>query len=270
MTPAPEARFSDRVADYVRARPGYPADALAAALRELIGLVPPARVADLGAGTGLSTIALRLAGFDVVAVEPNVAMRAAGERLLVDASGVRWADGTAEATGLPDASVEAIVAAQAFHWFDPAPARAETLRVLSPQAAGAALVWNQRRLAGSAFLEGYEALLLEFGTDYAEVRHDHRDASRLADFFGPAGWRELTLANAQRLDGEGFIARLLSSSYTPAADHPRRAPMLDAAHRLFDATAVEGVVEIVYDLRVIAGPMRQTDIAASRACEASR
>jgi SAM-dependent methyltransferase len=229
---------------------------LAGALRELIGLEAPARVADLGAGTGLSTIALRQAGFEPMAVEPNAAMREAGERLLPPEAGVRWVDGTAEASGLPDASVDAIVAAQAFHWFEPARARTEALRILVPEGRGAALVWNQRQLAGSPFLEGYEALLVAFGTDYAEVRHDHRDPARLAAFFGAAGWREVLLPNAQRLDRDGFIARLLSSSYTPAADHPRRAPMLEAAHRLFDATAVEGVVEIVYDLRVIAGPMR--------------
>lgn len=256
MTVTPESRFSDRVADYVRARPGYPAARLAAALRERIGLEPPARVADIGAGTGLSTIALRQAGFEVVAVEPNGAMREAGERLLADDSAVSWVAGTAEATGLAEASVEALVAAQAFHWFDPPSARAEALRVLSPSAAGAALVWNQRKLAGTPFLEGYEALLVEFGTDYAEVRHDHRDAARLDAFFGACGWHEAVLHNAQRLDRGGFIARLLSSSYTPAADHPRRAPMLAAAHALFDATAIEGEVEIAYDLRVIAGPMR--------------
>ena len=256
MSAAPESRFSDRVADYVRARPGYPTAELAAALRDLIGLAPPARVADVGAGTGLSTIALRQAGFDVIAVEPNDAMRVAGEALLAGDAGVRWQPGTAEATGLPDASVDALVAAQAFHWFDPPRARAEALRVLSPAAAGAALVWNQRRLTGSAFLEGYEALLVEFGTDYAAVRHDHRDVGRLEAFFGPSGWRERVLRNAQRLDRAGFIARLLSSSYTPAADHPRRAPMLDAAHALFDATSHDGEVDITYDLRVIAGAMR--------------
>ena len=240
----------------MRARPGYPAVALAGALRALIGLEPPARVADLGAGTGLSTIALRQAGFEVLAVEPNAAMRAAGERLLAEVGGVRWVDGTAEATRLPDGAVDAVVAAQAFHWFDPPRARAEALRLLSPHARGAALIWNQRCLEGSRFLAGYEALLLEFGTDYAEVRHDHRDPERLDAYFGPAGWREVVLPNTQRLDREGFIARLLCSSYTPAADHPRRAPMLDAAHRLFDATAEAGTVEIVYSLRVIAGPMR--------------
>jgi SAM-dependent methyltransferase len=256
MRPSAETRFSDRVADYVRARPGYPAVALETALRELIGLVPPAVVADIGAGTGLSSVALREIGFEVIAVEPNAPMREAGAALLADDAGVRWQPGTAESTGLADASVGALVAAQAFHWFDPPRARSEALRVLSPDAAGAALLWNQRRLGGSAFLAGYEALLLQFGTDYAEVRHDHRDPSRLAEFFGPSGWRERVLPNAQRLDLAGFIARLLSSSYTPSADDPRRAPMLDAARRLFDTTAVDGGVEIVYDLRVIAGPMR--------------
>lgn len=251
-----EGRFSDRVADYVRARPGYPAAPLAAALRDLLGLVPPATVADLGAGTGLSSIALLEAGFEVIAVEPNAPMREAGAALLAGHPGLRWQAGAAEATGLPDASVHAVVAAQAFHWFDPAAARAEALRLLAPGGAGAALLWNQRRLAGSPFLEGYEALLLAHGTDYRDVRHDHRDPGRLDAFFGARGWRERVLPNAQRLDREGFLARLTSSSYTPAADHPGRAPMLADARALFDRCARDGEVEVVYDLRVIAGPLR--------------
>jgi SAM-dependent methyltransferase len=226
---------------------------LANSLNELIGLRPPARIADIGAGTGLSSLALLEAGFDVVAIEPNAAMRHAGEATAPQA---RWLAGTADATSLADASVDAWVAAQAFHWFDPIAARDEALRILRPTAAGAVLIWNQRRLSGSPFLEAYEALLLEFGTDYREVRHDHRDARRLDQFFGPAGYTQCVLENSQRLDREALLARLFSSSYTPASNHPLRAPMLSAANAIFDRHASAGEVTLIYDVLVLAGPMR--------------
>src|SRR5947209_19315196 len=114
----PTARFGDRVADYVATRPGYP-PAVLDILRTEAGLTPAVVVADVGSGTGLSSAMFLRNGNTVYGVEPNPEMRAAGEQLLARHRNFRSVAGTAEATTLPDASVDLVVAGQAFHWFDP-------------------------------------------------------------------------------------------------------------------------------------------------------
>lgn len=246
----PTHRFTSRVRDYVRARPGYP-DAVLDVLREDVGLAPGDVVADLGAGTGLSAEPFLRAGHTVLGVEPNDAMRAAANAELGSRPGWRGVVGSAEATGLDPASVDGVVAAQAFHWFDVEAARLEALRILRP-GGWAALLWNTRLTDGTPFLRAYESLLLEFGTDYAQVRHDRRSAAGIRTFFGGPR-RTRVLANAQRLDLEGLRARLLSSSYTPAEGDPRRGPMLRRLDQIFHEHARGGTVEIRYDLDVHSG-----------------
>src|SRR5688500_4068755 len=116
-------RFSDRVADYVRSRPDYPA-AFYAFLRDELGLTAGKAVADVGSGTGISARPLVEQGVVVYAIEPNGPMRGAAEAGLGAFATFRSVDGTAEATTLPDASVDLVLAAQAFHWFDKPRARA--------------------------------------------------------------------------------------------------------------------------------------------------
>ncbi|MGE0641967.1 MAG: class I SAM-dependent methyltransferase [Thermoanaerobaculia bacterium] len=246
-------RFTGRVADYVRARPGYP-PALLDFLADRGAIFPGAIVADVGSGTGLFTELLLAAGVRVHAVEPNAEMRAAAEARLGGRQEFHSVDGRAEATGLPERSVDLVVAAQAFHWFDPRATRAEWHRILRPPGR-AALIWNARRASGTPFLERYEQLLLDFGTDYGSVGHRGVSAERLADFFGapPATFRA---ENVQRLDREGVRARLLSSSYIPAAGTDRHREMLAALDELFDATAVEGEIAMAYDTELFLGELR--------------
>jgi len=251
--PEPTRRFSGRVADYERGRPGYPA-ALFDRLLELTGLGAGAVAADLGAGTGISSAPLVERGLRVIAVEPNAAMREAAERRLGELPGFRAVDGRAEATGLDDASVDLVLAAQAFHWFDPDRSRREIERILRP-GGWVALVWNARRAAGRPFLESYERLLLDFGTDYAEVGHRGVAAGKLERFFGAAPLHE-RFENAQALDLEGIRARLLSSSYVPAAGEPGHAEMLEELERIFARHEREGAVEILYDVDLFAGRLR--------------
>ncbi len=155
---APTARFSDRVADYVQYRPDYPA-ALLDWLQRECGVNKNWRVADVGAGTGISSKMFLDAGYRVTAVEPNGPMRAAAEHWLQGYEYFDAIDGRADATGLPDASVDLVTVAQAFHWFDEEATRREFARILRPGGL-AAIWWNSRRLRGTRFLEGYEALLL--------------------------------------------------------------------------------------------------------------
>ena len=253
-TPPPSdatQRFSDRVADYAAHRPRYPAEAYDF-LRERVGLRRGSVVADVGSGTGIFCGPLLEMGCVVYGVEPNDAMRREAERTV----GPRYpsfhsAPGTAEATTLPDQSVDLVVAAQAFHWFDPVKAAAECRRILRP-GAPAATVWNKRDTDTSPFLRDYEALLNEFGTDYAAVRHDRNESARLAQFFS-RGYERVVFPNAQRLDLAGMRGRLLSSSYTPATGDPRRAPMLAALDRVFERHQRDGTVSIDYETELYLG-----------------
>lgn len=247
-------RFSSRVADYVRYRPDYP-PALLDWLHQDIGVPTETLVADIGAGTGISTRLFLAAGHPVIAVEPNAAMREAAEQLLApDYLRLKVADGTAEATGLADNSVGLVAAAQAFHWFDTTAVRREWARILQPE--GMALVfWNSRLLDASPFLIGYEQLLLEFGTDYTEVAERYQDDDTMRAWFGEGLRGMARLPNVQRMDYDGLRGRLLSSSYAPQGGHPRHAPMLDALQQLFDAHAVDGQIAFEYQTRAFVGTL---------------
>lgn len=252
-TPDPKTRFSDRVADYVRYRPDYPT-----ALREWLyseyGVTPGWKVADIGAGTGLSSKLFLEAGHDVAAIEPNEPMRTAAIAWLGANPGFRAVAGTAEATSLPDASVDLVSVAQAFHWFDQDAARHEWRRILRPGGL-AAVYWNSRRLTTTPFLKGYEALLKRFGTDYTSVAERYADESAMRAWYG-GGFRGTTsFEHRQLLDFPALRGRLLSSSYAPQPGHPNYEPMIAALRELFDATAEHGRVSFDYDTRVYVGSL---------------
>ncbi|HEX8393137.1 MAG TPA: class I SAM-dependent methyltransferase [Longimicrobium sp.] len=241
-------RFSDRVDAYVRHRPGYP-DSVLAVLHGEAGLRPGDTVADVGAGTGISSRLLLQGGHPVVGVEPNAAMRAAAEAALGGDPRFRVVDGTGEATGLPDASVDAVMAFQAFHWLDPLRARAEWRRILRPRGL-AVIVWNARRRAASEFLRGYEALLLRHGTDYAGVDHGNVTDDTLRAFFGGPFTRR-SAENRQVFDYAGLEGRLLSSSYAPNAGQPGHEEMIRDLRRLFDATQQDRQVVMEYETEIL-------------------
>lgn len=247
------ARFSDRVGDYVRYRPDYP-PALLDWLQREQGVDNGWRVADVGAGTGISSKMFLDAGYRVTAVEPNGRMRAAAEQWLHGYEKFDAVDGRAAATGLPGASVDLVTSAQAFHWFDEAATRREFARILRPKGL-AAIWWNSRRLTGTRFLEGYEALLLEYGTDYVSVAERYADDARMRAWFG-AGFRgSAYFDHVQRLDFDALRGRLMSSSYVPKAGHPQHEPMLRALRDLFENCATQGTISFEYDTRVFAGEL---------------
>lgn len=251
MTTDSTERFSDRADAYAAARPGYPG-ALVALLIEALALPPRAVVADLGSGTGLSCLPFLQTGLTVIGVEPNAAMRAAGDRFLAAYPGFRSVAGTAEATTLADASVDLVIAAQAAHWFNADAARREALRILR-RPARAALIWNDRIATGSAFAAGYEQLLRDFGTDYEKIRHRHAHHDLVAAFFGHARFREAVLANPTSIDWPTLVARVQSASYMPTPEAPTYAPMLARLRELFDAAQQDGRVAMDYETRVFFG-----------------
>lgn len=249
MSASPTNRFTDRVDNYVRYRPTYSLEVLSE-IESITGLRPPATVADIGSGTGISADLFLAAGYTVWAVEPNAAMRQAAEQRLSGHPRFHSQDGTAEATGLPAASVDLIVAAQAFHWFQPDAARTEFRRILRPDG-WVAILFHSRRTDATPFLRDYEQLLLDHGTDYATVRHENSD---VAGFF-PGKPVQRTLFSQQQLDRDGLRGRILSSSYTPPMDDPRYAPMLAAIEELFDRHQEDGRVRIEYDTQITVGQL---------------
>jgi len=252
-TADPTARFSDRAQLYARWRPGYPAEAFDFVVRAA-GLAPGARVADLGAGTGISSQPWLARGFEVAAVEPNEPMRRVAEAGLGADPRFRAVDGTAEATGLDDAGVELAFAAQAFHWFDRARARAEIARVLRP-GGNLALLWNDREKDATPFDRGYEDLLLAHGTDYRDVDHTRIGDDEIAAFYAPGVPVRAAFPHRHEVDREGLVGRVVSCSYVPGPGEPGHQALVAAVERLFDEHARGGRVALSYRTRVWLGPL---------------
>ena len=243
----PTKRFSDRVENYIKYRPDYPG-ALIDLLNEECGLTQQSIIADIGSGTGILSELFLKNGNRVFGIEPNAPMRGAGEKLLERYSNFTSIDGAAEATTLSDNSVDFVVAAQAFHWFDQESARAEFSRILKPSG-WVMLLWNERRIDSTPFLRAYEQLLLKFGTDYQEVRHE-RVYKDVGSFFSPREFKLRTFDNRQSFDFEGVKGRLLSSSYVPAPGHEDFEAMLEELRNIFEEHQKAGEVAFEHDTKV--------------------
>ena len=248
----PTSRFSDRVDNYLRHRPGYPA-AVLELLKDECGLRPSSVVADIASGTGLLTRMFLENGNRVYGVEPNPEMRRAGERLLRPYPNFTSVAAAAESTSLPEHSVDFVTAAQAAHWFDLPKARAEFARILRPEG-WCVLLWNERRTDATPFLCAYERILLVYGTDYKEVRHE-RTTAEIDSFFAPSKFHSRSFDMRQEFDYPALEGRLLSSSYTPSQGHPNYTPMLKALRAIFDEFNVDGRVTFEYDTRMYYGQL---------------
>jgi SAM-dependent methyltransferase len=227
--PAAATGFARSAAAYERGRPGYPDEAVDA----LVAALPGRDVIDLAAGTGKLTRALVARGCDVVAVEPVAQMRAA------IAPPARVLAGTAEATGLPPASADAVTVAQAFHWFDGPRALAEIHRVLRPGGV-LALLWNRRRMQDEVHAR-IEAII---GPHRGRVPAHRSDSWRAAiagsPHFGPVS--EQSFVNEQVLDAAGLADRFGSISFIASMDEDERAALLGAVCAL----AADGPVTLRY------------------------
>ena len=249
----PKKRFSSRVENYVRYRPGYPKEILRLLASEC-GLTPRSVIADLGSGTGKLAELFLANGNSVFGVEPNREMREAGERLLKGFANFTSIDATAEATTLPVGCADFITAGQAFHWFDRKSCRSEFARILKP-GGWTVLIWNDRQTQSSRFLVEYEQLLKNFATDYAKVDHKNIDDEVVREFFGYAPAKKL-LPSSQEFDHDGVKGRLLSSSYAPEEGQPHHSEMMRDLEKLFQERQQSGHVQFIYDTVVYYGKLR--------------
>jgi len=210
--------FGSVAAGYAELRPGYPPDAVAFLVGDR-----PRRLLDLGAGTGLLTEVLVAAGHDVVAVDPSPEMLA---ELAARLPGVVPAVGTAEAVPLGEASVDAVVAGQAAHWFDPAPAAREIRRVLRP-GGSLGLVWNTR--------DERVPWVGALGALIAEEARNHEADQRVVDRFAAELSADVDVAESgivQSVTPEDVVAGVATRSYVAVMDDARREEFLAGIREL--------------------------------------
>jgi SAM-dependent methyltransferase len=205
--------FASAAEVYEESRPTYPQEAIDWLASEL-ELGPASTVVDLAAGTGKLTRLLVPTRAAVIAIEPVDEMREALRRTTPEADA---RPGTAEHTGLPDSSADAVTVAQAFHWFDAPKALAEIHRILRPDGR-LALVWNIRDLANPT-----QRAVDDLFTPYRGGTPSHRsgrwrDALHASDLFDAA--EKSHFPNVQTLDADTLVRRVASTSFI--ADLPDR------------------------------------------------
>jgi len=247
-------RFSDRVDNYVKYRPHYPAEVFDFLEGEKI-LCPNFTIADVGSGTGISAEPLLKRGYAVYGVEPNKEMREAAEKMLAEHTNFKSINGTSENTTLDNNSINTIVAGQAFHWFEREKTKVEFKRMLKPNGM-VVLLWNDRRTDTTDFLKVYEDFLQMFGTDYKEVNHKNTQDKKIFDeFFGKEGFKEKNFYNYQDVDFTGLKGRVLSSSYMPGEGHKDYDFMISTLKKIFMRYQENGKVRLDYDTKIYYGQL---------------
>ncbi|HYJ92885.1 MAG TPA: methyltransferase domain-containing protein, partial [Pyrinomonadaceae bacterium] len=227
--------------------PGYPAEVLQL-FSDKMNLTKASVMADIGSGPGISARLFVENGNVVFGVEPNDAMRAAAEEVFRDLGNFHSMKGDSENTTLPNASVDFVISAQAFHWFEPKPTRAEFRRILK-QGGHVALMWNLRQLDTTPFLREYEQFILENANDYEAVRHDNITEAEIAEFFNN-DFEHAVFDNVQVFDFEGLKGRLFSSSYMPAEDTEQGREIEKGLFTLFTKYAQDGKIKVFYDTNI--------------------
>ena len=232
------ARGFDLQADaYDRGRPGYPAEAIAFVV-ETLGITSGATIVDLAAGTGKLTRELVPTGADLIAIEPVPGMREVLSRSLPD---VRVADGIAESLPLGDASVDGVVVAQAFHWFDGPRALTELARVLRP-GGRLAVVFNVRDER-----DGVQAALERVWEPYRGDTPTHRTGAWQQAFEPADRFTSLThqaFGNDQRVSADQLVDRVVSVSFIATLDEAQRAAVETEVR-----TLLAGEAEVVLPYR---------------------
>jgi SAM-dependent methyltransferase len=210
----PTGRFSGLAELYAKCRPDYPAEAVEFILSRC-ELTPGARLVDVGCGTGISARLFARHGLAVIGIEPNAEMRrqAEAEPLPAGVPVPSYREGTAEATGLPDGWADAVLAAQAFHWFEPPAALGEFQRILRPEG-WAVLLWNERDTS-DPFTAAYGAVV-GGSREAAAIEGPRRRAGTPlleSPLFEDA--RRDLFHHAQEMDLQGLLGRAFSASYAP-------------------------------------------------------
>jgi ubiquinone/menaquinone biosynthesis C-methylase UbiE len=237
-TPPPE-RFSGRVQAYRAYRPRFPRE-IVPFLREHDALPVGAVVADIGAGTGMLAEIFLEAGHRVLAVEPNGEMLEACRVLAAQHyPALEVVEGSAEATGLPDASVDVIAVGRAMHWFDWPRTHREFQRILRPD--GWVLVATSgHRDSGAAVSEELSGILRKWRMDSAEADTTRNFKERLRGFLDTSAWRQITLHHAMTVDFPKLLGYAESLSAIPRPGERGSHEMLAELRVVFDKYQRDG------------------------------
>lgn len=241
--------FGSRVAYYLQARPDYPS-AVLTCLQGNYGLTETAVLADIGSGTGKLSHRFLENGNMVYGVEPNDEMRQASAVYLQEFSRFTAVNGTAEATTLPTASIDFVVAGQAAHWFDREKAATEFRRIRKPDSI-VALVWNQRD-QDNPLIHGFNRILHTYRPPTPELRRPNATPEDIAALAGSQP-QLYVFPYVQQLDFTGLVARMLSISLTPLPGEPNHEALVAALQDLFDTYQENGRIHIPYRTELYVG-----------------
>jgi SAM-dependent methyltransferase len=251
----PTGRFSGLADIYAKNRPGYPEAALDYIIGRC-GLNNASCLVDVGCGTGISTRLFAARGIAVIGVEPNDAMRAKAEAEPTASGELRpvYRKGTAESTGLADGFADAVLAAQAFHWFKPEPALQEFHRILR-SGGHLALMWNERD-EGDEGTAAYGSVM-RWSPEAAALEASRADAGRvLLDHPLFVDGTRVAFTYEQEVDEDGFVGRALSASYAPR-EPAAVSEFVAAMSRVYKRFERAGKVVLRYKTAVYLGQRRE-------------
>jgi SAM-dependent methyltransferase len=241
--------FNTAAAQYAANRPSYPS-ALFDAIEELAGRpLAGARVADIGAGTGIATALLHERGADVLAIEPGDGMAAQFRRTL---PGIPLVRGNGNALPLADASADLLTYAQAWHWTDTARSVPEALRVLRP-GGSLALWWNRDAHDIEWIAEQADRTARFFGIAAAE----RRAAGTRTDLADPTGRLRFTRRDvrwSRRIPLDTHLANIGSHSVFLVCPEERKTAFLAEERDHLLKVFPDGIVEETYDVLLLVAP----------------
>jgi SAM-dependent methyltransferase len=234
-------RFDGRAADYDHYRERYDANEILAPLRDWCGLTPEWLIADVGAGTGMLSDVFLANGNLVVAIEPNAEMRSACAHLHADEPRLEIREGTAEATGLNDASVDMVCSGRALHWFDLEAAMREFRRVVRP-GGWVVSVAAGRTEFGREENEAFVRVLEQFSGSAKERLEAYSAYTRMKNFFEDGEFHHYERGGELRMDWQHLRGMALSLSHAPRIGDPRFAEFEHALREFFDRYEKDGAV----------------------------
>ncbi len=237
-------RFKGKGSIYAFARPSYPAELFEHLASEKI-ISKDTVAADIGAGTGIFSVALCPYVKRVYAVEPNADMRNAGKGgAPCRKDNIFWKDGTAENTLLDSHSIDIVTAAQAFHWFDRAAFKTECRRILKNDGF-AVLVWNNKNQS-SPVIRDCSVLFKELCPDFKGSSNGFDFEGDAFDDFFESTPKKVCFENPVLLDREHFIKRQLSSSFAPKSGDRTYERFITGCERIFERHEKNGRVVFPY------------------------
>ncbi|HPZ10663.1 MAG TPA: class I SAM-dependent methyltransferase [Candidatus Eremiobacteraeota bacterium] len=244
--------FSGKVDNYIRYRPSYSEEALNF-LYDKVGLRKDCIIADVGSGPGNFTEHLLKRGGAVYAVEPNENMRETAEKNLGSYENFHSVNGSGEFTGLESNSVDFIVSAQAFHWFDKIKAKKEFKRILKEEGK-VILIWNKRLTSKTEFMTGYEAFLSGNIQNYEE-RATHRKLKDedFRNLFKDGTYEKTVFPNEKMIIFEELKGLFLSLSYAPRPGDENYETLIEKLEELFEKYRVDNTVPFHYETQIYCG-----------------